>query len=182
MNYRLTHTLVGIVATALVVATLGFSFVITGFVRAGGESHVRQAAIPPIAHPVNESMADCDRCHTPDQEGMPRSHALYNVDTCLTCHHVASVSELEQGRATSTAAPAATQSPVAATPAAAGPVPTGQSGEESSQVQAGPVPHPIVAPYDDCVGCHAIGGNLSMPESHASYTNATCTNCHRPTQ
>jgi hypothetical protein len=40
------------------------------------------------------------------------------------------------------------------------------------------VPHPVAAPYDNCVACHAIGGNLGMPQDHADHTNDACGACH----
>jgi hypothetical protein len=40
------------------------------------------------------------------------------------------------------------------------------------------LPHPSVKPYDECTGCHAIGGNLGMPQDHADFTIDTCTTCH----
>ena len=41
-----------------------------------------------------------------------------------------------------------------------------------------PVPHPVVAPYDGCVGCPAVGGNLSMPGDHVDYAGDACGGCH----
>ena len=40
------------------------------------------------------------------------------------------------------------------------------------------MPHPVGARYDDCAGCHVIGGNLGMPEDHVDQTNETCIDCH----
>lgn len=50
--------------------------------------------------------------------------------------------------------------------------------EGHEEGEAGPVTHPVTAPYDDCVGCHAIGENLSMPEDHGDYANGECGDCH----
>jgi hypothetical protein len=142
MNYRLTHTLVGIVTLSLISAAIAFSFVVTASNRAGAEAPESRSAIPAIGHPVDDSMADCVRCHVPGQDDLPPSHATYGVTACLTCHQVA------------------------------------EATEGSQETQAGPVPHPVVEPYGNCVDCHAIGGNLSMPQDHAGYTNEVCTNCH----
>lgn len=57
-------------------------------------------------------------------------------------------------------------------PGAPSPASDGPEGE------AGPVPHLLAAPYDDCAGCHAIGGNLSMPADHDGFANADCADCH----
>lgn len=173
MNYRLTHTLVGIVTVALISAAIAFSFVVTAYNRAGAEAPESRSAIPTIGHPVDDSMADCARCHVPGQDGLPPSHATYGAATCLTCHPVAEASPLEDEGAASTALPAGTQSPEATAPAAAG-----QATEGPQEAQAGPVPHPAVESYVNCVDCHAIGGNLSMPQDHAGYTNEVCTGCH----
>lgn len=55
--------------------------------------------------------------------------------------------------------------------------PAGGEAEAAGQAAAA-VPHPVAGPYANCVGCHAIGGNRSMPDNHASFTNATCAGCH----
>jgi hypothetical protein len=50
--------------------------------------------------------------------------------------------------------------------------------EGAKDATPGAMPHPAILPYDDCVGCHAAGGNLGMPDDHAEYANDTCTGCH----
>lgn len=145
MNQKLTHTLVGIVAGLLVVATLAFAFVATGFSRAGARAPLVRPAIPRTAHPTGGSMAACVRCHAAGRDGLPRSHRSFGDVTCVTCHRVA--------------------------PAAPG-------GAAAAGEDAGPVPHRLALPYDDCVGCHAIGGNRSMPADHVEYANGDCADCH----
>lgn len=147
MNHRLTHALVGIVAAAMIVATIGFSLVVTTLGRSNAETPAVRAVIPRVVHPASERMADCVRCHVPGRNGTLRGHATYGAATCLTCHQVA-------------------------------PAATGKATDEPGEAPAGQVPHRIVAPYADCVGCHAIGGNLSMPRDHAGHTNEDCTGCH----
>jgi hypothetical protein len=53
-----------------------------------------------------------------------------------------------------------------------------RAAEGSGGTDAGPVPHPVTVPHDDCVGCHAIGGNRSMPADHSEATNGDCADCH----
>jgi len=61
-------------------------------------------------------------------------------------------------------------------PAATGPE---RPERRTSNGSPAPLPHPDMKPYDECIGCHAIGGNFGMPESHAVFTIETCTACHR---
>jgi len=89
MNHRLTHALVSIVAAALIVAAVAFSFVVTVPGRPSAGTKAARSVIPPIAHPVDEDMSDCVRCHVPGQKGTSPSHATYGGATCLTCHQVA---------------------------------------------------------------------------------------------
>jgi hypothetical protein len=145
MNQRLTHILVSIVATVLVVATLAFAFVVTAFSRSGAGLPLVRPAIPPVAHPSGGSMAACRRCHAAGKDGLPRGHRSYGEATCLTCHRLATVAAGE----------------------------TKPPRDEASRV-----PHGLALPYDDCVGCHAIGGNRSMPANHAEYANTECASCH----
>src|SRR4030095_8946523 len=146
VNRRLTHFLVSIVGAALIVATWAFSLVATRSGRAGVEKPAFRSVIPLIAHPVNDSLVSCVHCHVSGPGGTPRSHATYVVATCLTCHKVAPVGTLmHRGPATDHAS------------------------------VAGPIPHVLVAPFENCVACHAIGGNLSMPGNHSGYTNGDCT-------
>ena len=49
---------------------------------------------------------------------------------------------------------------------------------EARSKEAGAVPHGVALPYDDCVGCHAIGGNRSMPADHENAANGDCADCH----
>jgi hypothetical protein len=144
MNRRLTHILVTLVTAVVLVATLVFGLAVTPSRRAGGEARAARPAIPLIAHPANPSLAECRRCHVAGR-GTPLSHAGYGPGTCRTCHRVASADQLRRH------------------PAAAG----------GTEAVPRPVPHPMAAPYDDCAACHAIGGNLGMPESHAGYAG-----CH----
>jgi len=150
MNRRLTHILVSIVTIALIVATVAFGLVETRSGRAGVHTSVR-SVIPLIAHPVNDSLMSCVGCHRPGPEGTPPSHASYTAATCLTCHEVAPAAAIVRHRA----APAMEQERVAR-----------------------PIPHAPGAPYEDCVACHAIGGNLGMPGNHSGYANTDCTHCH----
>jgi hypothetical protein len=158
------------VAAALVVAAIAFSLVV---IIAGRDAEAGEVAarpvIPLIAHPVHEQMAACTRCHVAGE--VPASHTTYGANTCLTCHVEAPpvpVAEPEQ--------PAAVEEEPAPAPS------DGEAEPEASQPAAGqgpaPVPHPAAEPYTNCVACHAIGGNLGMPENHAAFTNAQCTNCH----
>jgi cytochrome c553 len=149
MNRRLTHILVLIVTLTVIVASLAFSFAVTASRHTG--TPATRPAIPPIAHPVEASMADCRRCHVPGPGGTPPSHATYGIATCGTCHRVASARELRREERA-----------------------LGSEGAQGPR----PVPHPAAAPYDDCVGCHAIGGNRSMPQDHADYANDACSGCH----
>jgi hypothetical protein len=153
MHHKITHAMVGIVAISLVVAAVVFGVVVNAANRATGGTPVAVArpVIPSISHPVNESMADCVHCHVAAQGDMPPSHNTYGAGTCLTCHQVA---------------PAGTE------------LGADQAEQPSAGQKAAPVPHPAAEPYTDCVGCHAIGGNLSMPNNHASYANEACTGCH----
>jgi hypothetical protein len=145
--------MVGIVAGALLIAAILFGVVVNAANRASAaEASARRPVIPPISHPVNESMADCVRCHVAGQGGgMPASHNTYGAGTCLTCHQVAA--------------------PAAAAPAE-------QAAQPSGEAKPAPVPHPVVEPYANCLACHVIGGNLSMPANHAAYGGETCTGCH----
>ncbi len=51
-----------------------------------------------------------------------------------------------------------------------------------SQNATGPMmtPHPIDESFSDCQSCHAIGGDSSMPLTHASFSQETCLTCHPP--
>jgi hypothetical protein len=175
MHHKITHAMVGIVAGALVLAAILFSLII-GAMRAAdtGVAQAR-AVIPAISHPVDESMADCTRCHATSR--LPRSHASYGAGTCLTCHQVAAshpsaAAAAASGAQTATdARPAATAASGQAAQPEATPVPAGP--------RAAPVPHPAGMPYTNCVVCHAIGGNQSMPDNHKDYANESCTGCHK---
>jgi len=52
------------------------------------------------------------------------------------------------------------------------------AGNAAGDGDPAPVPHPVTARYDDCAGCHAIGGNLGMPADHEGLTNGDCADCH----
>jgi hypothetical protein len=145
MNRRLTYILVVLVTVVLVVAAVAFSIVVTSSSRADAESQSVRPAVPLIAHPAKDRMADCARCHASGRVAMPGNHATYGAGACLTCHRT-------------------------------GPRSKGKSVE--GRKEAEPVPHPVALPYDDCVGCHAIGDNLGMPADHADYVNEDCTGCH----
>jgi hypothetical protein len=153
MNHRITHAMVGVVAGAVIIAALAFSFVaIAANSRAATETAIGRApVIPLISHPVNESMSDCTRCHVASEGALPASHTTYGANTCLTCHVEAPRSALVGPKPLAT--PAAAQGPA-------------------------PIPHPVGEPYVDCVVCHAIGGNRGMPENHAGFTNGQCSGCH----
>jgi hypothetical protein len=166
VNHRIAHTLVGIVAAVLVVAAVLFGLVSASLTRGGARTPAVRSAIPPVVHPVNESMAGCARCHMPGHDGMPPSHSSYGVATCLTCHQTAPDGAIEH-RAAASAPPAETPAPG-----------TGQPAEARAEPSAGPVPHAVAKPYDDCVGCHAIGGGRSMPEDHAGIGREDCSGCH----
>jgi hypothetical protein len=170
MNRRLTHILVSIVTVALIVATLVFGLVQTRSGRAGMHTSVA-SVIPLIAHPVNDSLMSCVHCHRPGPEGTPPRHASYTAATCLTCHEVAPAAAIVRHRAAPLAPRDTARSPEASPTQAASPA-------TKEEPVAGPIPHALGAPYEDCVACHAIGGNLSMPGNHSSYANPDCTHCH----
>jgi hypothetical protein len=168
MNHKITHAMVGIVAAALLVAVVLFSLVVIIAERdaAAEAMTARTPVIPLISHPVNEQMADCIRCHIAGDGGMPASHTTYGANTCLTCH-----AEAPQTAFAEVESPAGEEPAAEPADAEAEPAPSAAGG-------AAPIPHPAAEPYTNCVACHAIGGNRGMPENHAGFTNAQCTNCH----
>jgi hypothetical protein len=93
MNHRITHALVGIVVTVLVIAAVAFGLVVTNLSRAGAGPQSARPAVPPVTHPIEESMADCKSCHQPGPDGTPLSHRTYGKASCLTCHRVATGGE-----------------------------------------------------------------------------------------
>lgn len=175
MNRRLTHILVSIVAAALIVASVAFGLVATRSGRAGAGKPSARSVIPLIAHPVNDSLGSCLHCHVPGPDGTPPSHKTYGDATCLTCHEVAPAGALMTHGRDSVATHGVTRSPASQQATAPAPAATDQ------EPVAGPIPHVLVGPYEDCVACHAIGGNLSMPGTHSGYTNGDCTSCHTET-
>jgi hypothetical protein len=165
MHHKITHVMVGIVAGAFLIAAAVFGLVtlLNDSAEAGAApatTTARRAVIPSIAHPVNDAMSACKSCHIVGEGGMPASHNTYGENTCLTCHAVASAEEL------------------AAIEAAREAAQSGEQGQTPAPGAAAAIPHPVGDAYNNCVGCHAIGGNRGMPENHAAYTNEMCANCH----
>ena len=52
------------------------------------------------------------------------------------------------------------------------------SGTPIGTPTASGTPHPIEG-FEDCLKCHSSGEH-AVPADHASYTNGTCANCHKP--
>jgi hypothetical protein len=177
MNHKIVSSVVGLLAILSVGVGAIFAFTIKA-ANQPEEPAVEVAAapfIPVIAHPVDETMTDCARCHNAAEDDWPPSHITYEANTCQTCHQVEeSPGIIEPTVPTET--PLSPATPVAQEPTAAAEIPVAQEPADNSAAK--PVPHPVTGKYTECIKCHTIGGKRSMPENHAAYTNVECQDCH----
>lgn len=118
------------------------------------------AGPPSIPHPITGAQAQCITCHAVDSvvQPAPPDHAAFDDTLCMSCHQPSAVATAEPG-----AAPAATGTSEAPTPAAGAPT----------------IPHPITAAK--CTACHAVDGQVRpAPPDHAAFADTLCVTCHQP--
>lgn len=146
--------------------------------------------------PPDHFTAGCTTCHSAGLSGapvFPANHANYTNEMCSGCHKQAQGGPTAEptGLPVPTTGAEATPSAVATGPAV---TPSAEATAEATttpaaQATTGPTTAAGVPPNMPpnhyaaaCTTCHATGANGApkFPASHASYTDAVCSGCHKP--
>ena len=187
MTHKIVSIVVGLVLLLFVGAALAFAWSVSA--RAPEAAREPANAIP---HPVDQTVADCGRCHTVSGDTLPVTHRDFSASSCVACHDARpavrvphAVAELEDKCVLCHGDPAQPLGMPAShlglrverctfchlpdprrdqQPAAAG---------ESAKKAPG-ISHPVNGAFTTCLYCHRLEGEPVLPASHEAFGEDTC--------